>query len=126
MFVSTKATVKGTNGNTLHSQGIGIILCLCLKYLIIYLVGPVYYRPGHPSNTISSGALKFYVDFQKFASETLEHCDFFDTQGRYWISPYQTHNNLDYLQIEIFEVNPHRDKNIFVKTVCGLSKQISL
>ena len=56
-------------------------------------------------------------------SETLEHCDFVDPQGRSWISPYQTCNNLDYLQLEIVRINPHRDKNIVVPTVCGLSKQ---
>ena len=38
-------------------------------------------------------------------------------------SPYQTQKNLDYLQIEIVKVNPHRDKNIVVPTVCGLSKE---
>ena len=62
MFVPTKATEKLANGNMGHAQGIGIILCRFPNYLIIYPVGPVYYCPGHPSNTISSGALKFYVD----------------------------------------------------------------
>ena len=46
-----------------HVQGIGIILCQFPNYLIIYPVGPVYYCPGHPSNTISSGSLKFYIGF---------------------------------------------------------------
>ena len=36
--------------------------------------------------------------------------------------PYQTQNNLDYIQIEIFKVNPQRDRNIFFWTVCELSK----
>ena len=64
MFVSTKATVKLANGNTGHAQGIGIILCRFPNFLIIYPVGLVYYFPGHPSNTISSGALKFYIGFK--------------------------------------------------------------
>ena len=71
MFVPTKATVKLDNGKTLHAQVIEIILCLFPNCSIIYLVGPVYYFPGHPSNTISSGALKFYVGFQKFNSEPI-------------------------------------------------------
>ena len=62
-FVSTKATVKLVNGNTVHAQGIGILLCRFPNCSIIYLVGTVYYCPGHPSNTISSVALKFYVRF---------------------------------------------------------------
>ena len=99
MFLPTKATVKLANGNTVHSQGVGIILCSFPKCLMIYPVGPFYYFPGHPSNTIPLGALKFYIGFKKFASETLEHCDYVDPQGRYWRSPYQTHNNLDYLQL---------------------------
>ena len=123
MFVPTKATVKLANGNTGHAQGIGIILCRFTNFSIIYPVGPVYYCPGHPSNTISSGALKFYIGLKKVTSEPLEHCDFVDPQGRSWRSPYQTCNNLDYLQLEIFKINPHRDKNVVIPTVCVLSKQ---
>ena len=123
MFVPTKVTVKLANGNTGHAQGIGIILCRFPNCSIIYPVGPVYYFPGHPSNTISSGVLKFYIGFKKVTSEPLEHCDFVDPQGCSWRSPYKTRNNLDYLQLEIFKINPHRDKNLVVPTVCGLSKQ---
>ena len=61
MFVPTKATVKLANGNTGNAQGIGIILFRFPNCSIIYPVGPVYYFPGHPYNTISSGALKFYI-----------------------------------------------------------------
>ena len=99
MFVPTKATVKLANGNTGHAQGIGTILCRFLNCYIIHPVGPVYYCPGHPSNTISSGALKFYIGFKKVTSEPLGNCDFVDPQGRSWRSPYQTRNNLDYLQL---------------------------
>ena len=53
MFVSTKATVKLSNGNTGHAQGIGIILCPFPEFSMIYLVRPFYYFPGHPFNTIS-------------------------------------------------------------------------
>ena len=82
MNVPTKATVKLANGNTGHAQGIGIILCRFPNFSIIYPVGPVYYCPGHTSNTISSCALKFYIGFEKVTSEPLEHCEFFDPQGR--------------------------------------------
>ena len=71
MFVPTKATVKLANGNTGHAQGIGIVLCRFPNCLIIYPVGPVYYCPVHPSNTIPSGALKFYIGFKKVTSEPL-------------------------------------------------------
>ena len=87
MFVPTKATVKLANGNTGHAQGIGIILCPFTKCPVIYPVGPVYYCPGHPFNTISLVALKFYVGFQTVTSELLEHCDFYDSQGCYRRSP---------------------------------------
>ena len=63
MFVPTKSTVKLANGNTVHAQGIGIILFRFPNCSIIYLVRPVYYCPFHHSNTISSGALKFYIGF---------------------------------------------------------------
>ena len=115
--------MKISNVNTVHAQGIGIILCCFPNCLIIYPVGPVYYCPGHPSNTISSGALKFYIGFKKVTSEPLEHCDFVDPQGRSWISPYQTRNNIDYLRLKIFKINPRRDKNIVVPTVYVLSKK---
>ena len=56
-------------------------------------------------------------------SEPLEHCDFVDPRCRYWRSPYQNQKNLDYLEIKNFKVNPHRYRNIFVPTVCALSKK---
>ena len=71
MFVPTKATVKLTDGKMGHAQGIGIILCCFSKFFIIYPVVPVYYCPGQPSNTISSGSLKFHVGFQKVTYEPL-------------------------------------------------------
>ena len=123
MFVPTKATVKLDNGNMGHAQEIGIISCCFPNCLIIYPIGPVYYCPGHPSNTISSDALQFNIGFKKVTSELIEHCDFVDPQGRSWRSSYQTRNNLDYLQLEIVKINPRRDKNIVVPTDCGLSKQ---
>ena len=63
MFVPTKATVKLSYGNKRHEQEIGVILCRFPNCSIIYLVGLIYYCPGHPSSTISSGALKLYVGF---------------------------------------------------------------
>ena len=71
MFVTTKATVKLANGNTGHAQEIGIILYRFPNCSIIYPVGPVYYCPGHPYNTISSGALNFYIGLKKVTSEPL-------------------------------------------------------
>ena len=68
MFVPTKAALKMANGNMGHAQGIGIILCRFSYSLVVYPVGPVYYFPGHPSSTISSGALKFYIGFKKLTS----------------------------------------------------------
>ena len=123
MFVPTKYTVKLANGNTRHAQGIGIITCRFPNCFIIYPVIPVYYCPGHPSNTIPSGDLKFYIGFQTVTSEPLVHCDFIDSNGHSWISSYQTHNNLKYLQLEIFNINTHRDNNLVIPTVCVLSKQ---
>ena len=71
MFVPTKATVKLANGNTVHAQGIEIILYSFPNCLIIYPVGPVYYCPGHPSNTFSSCALKFYISFKRLRLKLL-------------------------------------------------------
>ena len=123
MCVPTKYTVKLSNGNTVHNQSIETILCYICNFPITYPVGPVYYFLCHHYNSISLDALKVCVDFKKVTSEPLEHCDFVDPQGRSWRSPYQTRNNLDYLQLEIVKINPHREKNPVVPTVCGLSKQ---
>ena len=97
MFVPTKSTVKLDSVNTGYAQGIGVILCHFTNCSIIYPVGPVYYCRVRPSNTISSSALKFYIGFKKFTSDTLEHCDFVDPHVCSWRSPYQTRKNLDYL-----------------------------
>ena len=115
--------MKLANGNTGHAQVILIILCLFINCYIIYSARPAYYLPGHHSNTISLGDLKFYVGFQKFTSETIGKFDFIDSLGRYWRSPYQTQHNLDYLHIEMVKVNAQRDSNIVVPTVCDLLKQ---
>ena len=69
MFFPTKVTVKLANGNTGHTQGVGIILCRFPNCSIIYQERTVYYCPGHPSNTISSDALKFYASFKKVTYE---------------------------------------------------------
>ena len=99
MFSPTNATVKLANGNTGHTQGINIILRRFPNCNIIYTVGPVYNFTGQPSNTISSGALTFYVSFQKVTYEPLEHCDFVEPLCCSWRSPYQTQNILDYIQV---------------------------
>ena len=122
MFVPCKVTVKLANRKMGHAQEIGIISCLFPKFSIICPVGPVYYCPGYTSNTISSGAPKLYVDFQKITYEPLEYCNFDDPQGRSWRSPCQTQKNIDYLQMKIVKVKPQRNMNIVVLTVCSLSE----
>ena len=123
MFVPIKATVRLANENTGHAQVIGIILFRFPKFSIIYPVGPVYYCPGHPSKTISSGSLKFYAGFQKVKSEPLENCDFVKTQGSSWISTWHIQNNIKYLQIEISKVKTQINRNIVVPNLCAWSKQ---
>ena len=86
MFLPTKENVKLANGNTEHTQGIGIILCCFTDCLIIYTVGPVYFFSGHSYNAISSDFLKLYVGFQKVPSEPIENCDFVDPQDQSWTS----------------------------------------
>ena len=71
IFVTTKATVKLANKNMGHDQEIGMILSSFTNCYIIYPAGTVYYCQGHPSNTTSSCDIKFYVGFQKVASETI-------------------------------------------------------
>ena len=105
MFFPTKSDVKLANVNMGHAQLIGIILCHFTNCPIIYPVVPVYYCTGHPSNTISSGDLKFHLGFQNIVSEHNEHCDFVDPPGSSWRSTYQTGNTLDYLQIKFVKFN---------------------
>ena len=85
----TKANVKLANRKVRHSWGIGVILCPFTNSPIMYLMGLFYYCPGHPSNTISLGALKYYVGFQKVTTDTLEYCDYFDPHDCIWIWIYR-------------------------------------
>ena len=62
-------------------KSLGLFYFLFPNYSVIYPVVPVYYCPGHPPNTISSGALKFYAVFQKFTYKPLDNCDFVEPQG---------------------------------------------
>ena len=56
--------MKLSDGNTGHAQVIGIVLCIFPKCPNIYYVGPVYYCPCHPSDTISLDALNFMLVFK--------------------------------------------------------------
>ena len=76
MFVLTKANVKLDHGNMGHTQAIGVFLYFLPNCPVIYPLVPVYYFLGQPYITISPGALKFYVGFQRFTTEPLEHCNF--------------------------------------------------
>ena len=117
-----EATVKLTNTNTEHTQVIGFILYSFSNFPIIYTVAPVCYCTVHLSNTISLGALKFYVVFQKVVSEPLKHFDCLDPQGNYWRSPFRTQKLLDHLQHDIVKVKSQRNRDIVTPTVCGISK----
>ena len=83
---------------------------------------PVYYFPSHPYNTISPGALKFYVGFQKVTSEHIGHCEFLPSRLFLEII-LPDKKNLDYLQIENFQIKSQRDRNIVVPTVFALKKK---
>ena len=63
MVVPAQKNVKLANENTGHAQGVVIILCRFPNYRIIYHIGPVYYCPVHPTDTISLVTLKCYVGF---------------------------------------------------------------
>ena len=52
LFVPTRSNMKLDYDNKGNSQGNGIVLCQFPNCTIIYPVVPVYYCPGHPSNTI--------------------------------------------------------------------------
>ena len=93
------------------------LLYVALLTVTLYPVEPVYYCPGQSSNTISSGALKFYFGFKKFMSGPLESCDFVDPQRCSWISTYQTQKNIDNIKLNIVKFNRQRDRNIFIPTV---------
>ena len=71
---------------------------------------------------ISSVALKCFAGSQKVASGTLENCGFVNPQGRSCRSTYHIQNNLNYIQIKIVKVKPQRNRNIFVPTICAISK----
>ena len=81
MVIPTKVNVKLDNGNTVHAQWIGIILCHFTNCTSIYPAGTFYYIPGYLSYTISLVALKCYVGFQKVTSEPLEHSGLIISRG---------------------------------------------
>ena len=113
LFIPIKANVKFANGNMGHSQEIGILLFHFPRCPIIYTVVPVNYCPGHPSNNISLGGIKFYFVFQKITSEHFEHCDFVYPQCSSWRSLYKTRKKLGYLKINIVKINLLRKQIYF-------------
>ena len=122
IFYPTKATIKLANGNTENAQGTGINLCNFYYCSTVYPVGPVYYFPVHPYNTISSGALRFYVGSQNVTSTPLEIFDFVDPQGHSWRSTYQTQNNIDYIQIKKFQgQNSNKQEYCCTNCICPIN-----
>ena len=105
-----------------NPKELGLFYVIFQNFPIIYPVVPVYYLPGHPSNTISQGDLKMFIGFQKVTSEPLEHCNFMHLQSCSWRRPYRAQKILDYLHIEVVRVNPTRNKDIVIPTICGLSE----
>ena len=65
MLVPTNANMKLANGNMVHAQVIGIILCHFSNYDIIYLAVPVYWCSYHPYNNIKLCALHIMLVFQR-------------------------------------------------------------
>ena len=123
MFVPNNATVKLYNGNKRHAQAIGIIFCHFPTCYLIYPVVPVYYCPGYPSNNISPDALNIFVGFQKFAPELLQHCEFLTLKVVLVGQPTRLKTILTTFKSKFVKVNPQRESNIFVPTVCALSKK---
>ena len=83
-------------------------------------MGPVYYCPGHPSNTISSGALKFMLVFKRLRMKLLNIVTLFTLKVvlGYHINRIKT--ILTIFKSKISKVNPQINRNIFVPTVCAL------
>ena len=123
MFLPTKDTMKLSNRNKGHSQGIGIILFCFTDCSIIYPVGPVYYFPGQPSNTISPGVLKFYVGFKKLHMNLLNIVTMLTLKVVLGDHLTRLKTILTILKYKFVKANPHRDKNTVVPTVCALSKK---
>ena len=123
MFVTTKAIVKLANENTGHAKIIGIVLCHFTNSSIIYPVGLVYYFPGHPYNTISSGSLKCYVFFQRLHLNPLNILTLFTLEViiGYHYAVLKTIPTI--FKSKKFKVNPQRDRNILVLTLCSLKKK---
>ena len=98
-------------------------------FYFIFLTAPLYIQWDQfiiiqvtlptTSNQVPSNIM--FV-LQNVSSEPIEHCDFVDPQGHFGRPPYQTRNNLDYLQIEMIKVNPQRNRNIVVPTLVVISK----
>ena len=125
MFFQTKATVKLANGNTVHVQGIVIILCLFSNWPIIYLAGQVYYFPGRRYNTISEGALNFRFGLKGYIITSWKLRGFWPSRSFLEITIPDS-KNLDYLLIRIVKVKLHRYNNISPNCLCNFkTKYIS-
>ena len=123
MFVPTKATVKflmETQDMPKEMRLFYVILLTVSLYIWWYQFIIVQVTLPTPSHQVPSNFMRV---FKRLHLNLLNIVNFVDPQGRSWRSPYQTQKNYNIFKNKFVKVNPQRNRNVFVPTVCTISKQ---
>ena len=107
-FVEGNGEITSVAGTKVKSQGWGAIL---MKFGDkICLVGPLYYFPNHPQNTLSPGLLMNYNMFVDATVRTNRQFEFLPPKADTMTTlPFNIHNDLDFATFHIMSMKPSPD-----------------
>ena len=104
-FVEGKGEITTVAGTKAESQGWGAVL---IQFgTKVCLVGPLYYFPTHPQNTLSPGLLMNYNNFIDATVRTNRQFEILPPNTNKPITiPFTIHNDLDYATFQIMSMKP--------------------
>ena len=107
-FVEGNGEITTVAGTKVKSQGWGAVLMQVGDK--VCLVGPLYYFPNHPQNTLSPGLLMNYNEFIDATVRTNRQFELLPPNAKSIITiPFNIHNDLDFATFDIMIMTPSKD-----------------
>ena len=131
-YIKGSGAITTVAGTKVQSQGWGAILVKVDTN--VYLVGPLYYFPNHPQNTLSPSILLNYNNFIEATVRTNRNFELVTPNSKTPCTiPFRIHNDLDFATFEIMSIQPSthhiiansaHHPNIVLRRSSRIAKQI--
>jgi hypothetical protein len=106
-YIENPTAISQVSGSSFHSPGWGGILVRLNNRT--YGMYPVHYCPGNPRNTMSPSAIKEFSGFNKAIISMNDSIQLIDFNDNLIDLPVFTHNDMDYINLEILRFNDHQN-----------------